>query len=177
RPPRSRYHRPRSRHAGGRWYRDAALPRRAPLARGGGGAERVRHARARCRGPARQVDRAQHGAGSGKAGDGGRSARRDPGGGRGAGAMKGISRRALAAELALAVEEDRLELAYQPKISLDTGELAGVEALARWHHPRLGTIAPAEFIPAAEAHGAIDLFTDWLLRTAFHQWCAWRDQG
>lgn len=91
--------------------------------------------------------------------------------------MKGISQRALAAELGLALEEGRLELVYQPKLDLDSGELAGAEALARWRHPRLGTIAPAQFIPAAEAHGLIDAFTEWLLRTAFHQWCAWRDQG
>ncbi|HEY1605648.1 MAG TPA: EAL domain-containing protein [Allosphingosinicella sp.] len=91
--------------------------------------------------------------------------------------MKGISHRALAAELALAVEEDRLDIVYQPKIALDDGALAGVEALARWHHPRLGDIPPSQFIPAAEEHGAIGPFTDWLLRRAFHQWCAWRDQG
>src|SRR5579875_3467104 len=80
--------------------------------------------------------------------------------------MKGISQRALAAELV-----------FQPKLDLDSGELAGAEALARWHHPRLGTIAPGQFIAAAEAHGIIERFTDWLLRTAFRQWCAWRDQG
>jgi EAL domain-containing protein (putative c-di-GMP-specific phosphodiesterase class I) len=91
--------------------------------------------------------------------------------------MKGISRRAIAAELALALDQDRLELVYQPKLALDTGALAGVEALARWRHPRLGDVPPGLFVPAAEAHGGIDRFTDWALAAALRQWCAWRDQG
>jgi EAL domain-containing protein (putative c-di-GMP-specific phosphodiesterase class I) len=91
--------------------------------------------------------------------------------------MSAISSRALAAELVLAVERGRLQLVYQPKLDLDSGGMAGVEALARWRHKRLGEVPPSLFIPAAERHGAIDLFTDWALATALRQWTQWRDQG
>jgi EAL domain-containing protein (putative c-di-GMP-specific phosphodiesterase class I) len=91
--------------------------------------------------------------------------------------MSAISGRALAAELALAVAGNRLRLVYQPKLDLDTGRMSGVEALARWNHKRLGEVPPGRFIPAAERHGTIDLFTDWALATALRQWTAWRDQG
>ena len=61
---------------------------------------------------------------------------------------------------------------------MTTGRITGVEALARWDHPRRGAIAPAEFIPKAERSGAtIQTLTDWTLDTAFCQARMWQLEG
>ena len=85
--------------------------------------------------------------------------------------------RALASELARALDGDRLVLAYQPKLALATGRMAGVEALARWRRPGFGEVPPSLFIPAAERHGLIDRLTEWGLRAALRQWADWHGQG
>jgi EAL domain-containing protein (putative c-di-GMP-specific phosphodiesterase class I) len=84
---------------------------------------------------------------------------------------------ALVAELSRAVEDQRLRLVYQPKVSLRDGGLMRVEALMRWDDPQLGTIEPSHFIPLAEQHGLIDDLTLWGLRTILRQWVDWRDDG
>ena len=82
----------------------------------------------------------------------------------------------LAAALHLAIEREELSLAYQPKLTLRTGCVAGVEALARW--TRSGKpVEPSAFIPVAEQSGLIDRLTEWVLRTSLRQWASWRDQG
>ena len=48
---------------------------------------------------------------------------------------------------------------YQPKVSLSSGEITGVECLARWQHPEEGLVLPAHFISVAESHGLIDELT------------------
>jgi EAL domain-containing protein (putative c-di-GMP-specific phosphodiesterase class I) len=83
----------------------------------------------------------------------------------------------LATALQLAVEREELRLVYQPKLSLRTGCVGSVEALARWDRPGDGTVEPSEFIPLAERSGIIDALTEWAVRTALRQWVAWRDQG
>src|SRR3954464_3046645 len=83
----------------------------------------------------------------------------------------------LALELQLAIERHELSLAYQPKVEIASGRLVGVEALARWHHPRRGSLEPAVFIGLAERYGSIDALTEWLLRTGLAQWRSWSDQG
>jgi EAL domain-containing protein (putative c-di-GMP-specific phosphodiesterase class I) len=83
----------------------------------------------------------------------------------------------LATELQLAIEREELSLAYQPKVEVATRRMIGVEALARWHHRRLGTIAPSVFVPIAERYGTIDALTEWLLRAGLRQWTVWSDQG
>ncbi|MCW3007670.1 MAG: hypothetical protein JWP17_2296 [Solirubrobacterales bacterium] len=63
----------------------------------------------------------------------------------------------LIADLRLAIDADRIEVAYQPIVCLaeDTPRLVGVEALARWNHPRRGAVSPAVFITLAEESGLV----------------------
>ena len=76
-----------------------------------------------------------------------------------------------------AVAADQLRLAYQPKVSVPTGQITGCEALLRWDHPELGAVSPARFIPIAEESGLIVPIGDWVLRTACTQARAWLDAG
>jgi diguanylate cyclase (GGDEF)-like protein/PAS domain S-box-containing protein len=85
--------------------------------------------------------------------------------------------RALLIENALrrALERGQFELHYQPQVSLTTGRTVGAEALLRWHHPELGWISPAEFIPVAESSGMIVAIGEWVIRTAAHDAKRWLD--
>jgi len=76
-----------------------------------------------------------------------------------------------------ALEEQRLRMVYQPKISLNDGGLTRVEALVRWDDPELGPVEPSRFVPLAEDHGLIDDLTLWGLRTILRQWVDWCDAG
>ena len=76
-----------------------------------------------------------------------------------------------------ALEDQRLRMVYQPKVSLRDGHLVRVEALVRWEDPQLGAIAPSRFVPLAEEHGLIDDLTQWGLRTTLRQWIDWCEQG
>ena len=76
-----------------------------------------------------------------------------------------------------ALINDRLSMAYQPKVSLADGSLKRVEALVRWIDPQLGPVPPSRFVPLAERHGLIDELTQWGLRTTLRQWHAWRAEG
>jgi diguanylate cyclase (GGDEF)-like protein len=71
----------------------------------------------------------------------------------------------LTTDLRSALVNEQLLLHYQPQASLD-GRLVGVEALARWPHPRYGSVPPDEFIAVAEQHGLIHLITRWAISTA-----------
>jgi len=83
----------------------------------------------------------------------------------------------LMAELHRAIDQNQLFLVYQPKIDLVTGTTIGVEALARWQHPKLGLIPPDQFIPMAERTGFIKSLTTWGLQTALNQSRTWLKQG
>ena len=80
----------------------------------------------------------------------------------------------LAADLRAALESDQLHLAYQPIVSLRTGEVEGYEALVRWTHPTRGPLSPAEFIPIAEQSALIVDLGGWVLRTAARQMADWQ---
>jgi diguanylate cyclase (GGDEF)-like protein len=88
-----------------------------------------------------------------------------------------VSQLGLLAELRRAVELDELTLHYQPKVSLVTGNLEGVEALVRWEHPTRGLLPPGDFIPMAENTGLMQPLTEWVLRRAIGQAVQWRDAG
>lgn len=62
-------------------------------------------------------------------------------------------RDALREELETALDEGQIRAHFQPQVSTDTGAISGFEALARWHHPTQGLIAPADFLPAIEDCG------------------------
>ncbi len=64
------------------------------------------------------------------------------------------------------VDQGELSLAYQPQLDLASGQVVGVEALARWTSPTLGPIGPDRFIPVAEDGGMIAPLGSWVLRTA-----------
>lgn len=66
-------------------------------------------------------------------------------------------RHTLERELRNALEDDHLDAVFQPLVEVATGRIVGVEALARWQHPSLGQVSPAEFIPVAEHAGLIPL--------------------
>lgn len=92
------------------------------------------------------------------------------------GAMRDRARERLLLEeeLRAAVAEDRLSVAYQPIVSVETGRFVAVEALARWSNPRRGDISPGEFIPIAEECGLINQIGDWVLRRAATDFVGWR---
>src|SRR4051794_14628726 len=79
-------------------------------------------------------------------------------------------------ELRRAIEQDELELHFQPIVDLTTEQPVGVEALVRWRHPSGGLLAPEDFLPAVEQTPVITALTCWVLRaacTAAAQWPSW----
>ncbi|MCP4434124.1 MAG: EAL domain-containing protein [Actinomycetia bacterium] len=80
-------------------------------------------------------------------------------------------------DLRLATARHELDVYYQPIIDLRSGELAGAEALLRWHHNERGPVSPAEFIPAAEATGAIGAISDFVLNTVATDMTEWDRDG
>jgi diguanylate cyclase (GGDEF)-like protein len=84
---------------------------------------------------------------------------------------------ALAGALRAAIDEGTLGVHYQPKASLATGDILGVEALCRWEHPDFGRIAPDEFIPLAEHVGLIKPLTTLVLHRALRQLQGWSQAG
>ncbi len=82
---------------------------------------------------------------------------------------------ALENDLRKAIEQDQLELYFQPKINPITGEIVGAEVLLRWKHPQRGMVSPMTFIPIAEESGFIIELGTWVLQQACqinHDWQA-----
>jgi diguanylate cyclase (GGDEF)-like protein len=85
-----------------------------------------------------------------------------------------VQRIRLEADLRAALVQDALDAHYQPLINMRTGCVTGVEALARWQHPVLGSLSPVDFIPLAESTGLIRPLGEWILRQACWQTVQWQ---
>jgi len=79
--------------------------------------------------------------------------------------------------LETAIRDNQLRLVYQPIVSIETGAIVSMEALARWEHPTRGAISPVVFIPIAESAGLIVELGDWALRSACTQVVNWAAGG
>ncbi|MBE9229420.1 EAL domain-containing protein [Phormidium sp. LEGE 05292] len=84
---------------------------------------------------------------------------------------------AIEVDLRHAIERQELQLYYQPKVDLRTGEIVGAEALLRWYQEAKGFISPAKFIPIAEETGLIKPISDWVLQTACKHTKALHQEG
>lgn len=87
------------------------------------------------------------------------------------------SRRAIQEELVRALRENELVLHYQPQVSLETGELCGMEALLRWQHPERGLLYPDSFIAALETSALASPAGWWVLDEVCRQIAEWRAEG
>jgi diguanylate cyclase (GGDEF)-like protein/PAS domain S-box-containing protein len=88
-----------------------------------------------------------------------------------------LERRMLENELRRAIGRGEFLLQYLAKFDLKSSSITGAEALLRWHHPDLGIIAPAKFIPLAEETGLIVPIGSWVLKTVCAQQMAWQAEG
>jgi diguanylate cyclase (GGDEF)-like protein/PAS domain S-box-containing protein len=90
---------------------------------------------------------------------------------------RSLTRMTMEKHLRRALDRNELSLNYQPKVSLLSGHITGMEALLRWNSPELGMVSPASFIPLAEETGLIEQIGEWVLRTACAQNKDWQDAG
>ncbi|MGH9881902.1 MAG: putative bifunctional diguanylate cyclase/phosphodiesterase, partial [Pyrinomonadaceae bacterium] len=90
---------------------------------------------------------------------------------------KAVSRLRLERDLRHAIEQKEFCVHYQPIMELDTGKLAGFEALVRWNHPVDGLIPPAQFIPVAEETGLILQIGQWVLEEACSTVNRWQQRS
>ncbi|WP_443080356.1 putative bifunctional diguanylate cyclase/phosphodiesterase [Streptomyces sp. SP18BB07] len=85
-----------------------------------------------------------------------------------------MTRQALSSTLRAAVGRGEFVLEYQPLVGMAEGEVRGVEALVRWHHPTFGLLTPNRFISLAEEDGSIVQLGRWILATACRQARRWQ---
>lgn len=88
-----------------------------------------------------------------------------------------VRRLSLMMDMRHAVEDDQLELYYQPITDINSKAIKGFEALVRWHHPEHGLIPPGEFIPLIELTDTIEPLTWWVIETAVKQLRNWQQEG
>lgn len=91
--------------------------------------------------------------------------------------VSAMERLELEQQLRHAINNGELCAFYQPKVDLVKQKICSVEALARWNHPVLGMISPAQFIPIAEEVGLIKVITEQVLEQACEQARLWSEQG
>jgi diguanylate cyclase (GGDEF)-like protein len=90
---------------------------------------------------------------------------------------EGPSRMGLLADLSRAIDTGELCLHYQPRVSVATGAIVGVEALLRWSHPAFGEVDPSWFMPQAEQTELMTPLTDHVIEQAVSQCAMWLDRG
>jgi diguanylate cyclase (GGDEF)-like protein len=88
-----------------------------------------------------------------------------------------VARIQLTNDLRRAIDERELTLVYQPKVSLATDTVVGVEALVRWPHPDLGILEPADFLPLVRQNGLMEAVTDVVLSRAVEDAAGWYAAG
>jgi diguanylate cyclase (GGDEF)-like protein len=93
------------------------------------------------------------------------------------GRRDGVARIQLINDLRRAIDERDLTLVYQPKVSLETNAVVGVEALVRWPHPDLGVLEPADFLPLVRQNGLMEAVTDVVLARALEDAAGWYTAG
>ena len=86
---------------------------------------------------------------------------------------KAKDRRQLEIDLRSALATESIEVHYQPLVDLQTNQIVGCEALARWNHPERGHVSPAKFIPVAEQSGLIEELGEYVLRIACKEAATW----
>jgi diguanylate cyclase (GGDEF)-like protein len=85
------------------------------------------------------------------------------------------ARRLLELDLRTSLGKDEMCLHYQPLVNVETGQVAGYEALLRWEHPTRGIVMPNEFVPIAEDTGMIVQLGEWVIRQALEEASHWPD--
>ncbi|MEV4710742.1 bifunctional diguanylate cyclase/phosphodiesterase [Micromonospora sp. NPDC049374] len=90
---------------------------------------------------------------------------------------RSLHRLGLAGDLRSALDNDELEIYYQPKVTLRHRRLVGVECLARWEHPTHGTVAPRDFVAVAEHTGQLGRLTEFVLREGLRHSRDWAHGG
>jgi diguanylate cyclase (GGDEF)-like protein len=88
-----------------------------------------------------------------------------------------LARIALERKLRIALERRQFELHYQPKVTVKTRRIEGVEALIRWNDPEVGLVSPAEFLPILEQSGLIVEVGDWVIERAAADCRDWQQLG
>jgi diguanylate cyclase (GGDEF)-like protein/PAS domain S-box-containing protein len=84
---------------------------------------------------------------------------------------------ALGQSLRRALENDELEMYYQPQIDAASGRIVGAEALMRWNHPTRGVVSPGEFLPFAEENGLMLPISDWMIGALCRDMLQWKNIG
>ena len=88
-----------------------------------------------------------------------------------------VSRQEQLERLREAIVRNELQLYYQPKVNMATGELYGVEGLIRWNHPEKGLIPPLQFLPLVDGTEQENQIGEWVINEALQQMVLWQQEG